>query len=104
MRSFIDFDYVNMAIDPAVLVLRDVLPDVRSIPPGSRRSSAVTPLYQGVVLERSLVVGDVHWTLLLNAAYLAVMGSSACGSRAAASAASSSRERPSQANLRGRVP
>jgi lipooligosaccharide transport system permease protein len=34
----------------------------------------VTPLYQGVVLERSLVLGDVHWTMLLNAAYLAAMG------------------------------
>jgi lipooligosaccharide transport system permease protein len=33
-----------------------------------------TPLYQGVVLERSLVVGDIHWTLLVNAIYLAVMG------------------------------
>ena len=33
-----------------------------------------TPLYQGVVLERSLVLGDLHWTLVLNAAYLAVMG------------------------------
>jgi lipooligosaccharide transport system permease protein len=26
------------------------------------------------VLERSLVLGDVHWTMLLNAAYLAAMG------------------------------
>ncbi len=34
----------------------------------------VTPLYQGVVLERALMLGDVDWTLLLNAAYLVVMG------------------------------
>ena len=26
------------------------------------------------MLERSLVVGDLHWTLLLHAAYLVVMG------------------------------
>ena len=26
------------------------------------------------MLERALVLGDVHWSLLLNAAYLAVMG------------------------------
>ena len=34
----------------------------------------VTPLYQGVVLERSLCLGDISWTLLLHAAYLLVMG------------------------------
>ena len=33
----------------------------------------VTPLYQGVVLERALVLGHVEWTLLLNALYLVVM-------------------------------
>ena len=26
------------------------------------------------MLERSFVLGDLHWTLLLNAAYLALMG------------------------------
>ncbi len=26
------------------------------------------------MLERSLVIGDIHWTLLVNAVYLAVMG------------------------------
>ena len=26
------------------------------------------------MLDRSLVVGDLHWTLVLNALYLAVMG------------------------------
>ena len=34
------------------------------------------------MLERSLVLGDIHWTLLLNAAYLALMG--AIGLRIAA--------------------
>ena len=33
----------------------------------------VTPLYQGVVLERALVLGHVEWSLLLNALYLVVM-------------------------------
>ena len=41
-----------------------------------------TPLYQGVVIERSLVLGDIHWTLLAHAAYLALMG--AIGLRIAA--------------------
>ena len=34
----------------------------------------VTPLYQGVVLVRSLAFGDLSWTLLLHAAYLVIMG------------------------------
>ena len=42
----------------------------------------LTPLYQGVVLERALVLGDMHWMLLVHAAYLAVMG--AVGLRVAA--------------------
>jgi lipooligosaccharide transport system permease protein len=35
---------------------------------------AATPLYQGVALERAFILGQLDWTLLLNAAYLAVMG------------------------------
>ena len=35
---------------------------------------AVTPLYQGVALERGLTIGQLEWTLLLNVAYLVVMG------------------------------
>ena len=34
------------------------------------------------MIERSLVVGDIHWTLILNALYLALMG--AVGLRVAA--------------------
>jgi lipooligosaccharide transport system permease protein len=33
-----------------------------------------SPLYQGVALERALVLGDVSPVLLLHAAYLAAMG------------------------------
>ena len=34
----------------------------------------LTPLYQGVAIERALVFGELEWTLLLNVAYLAAMG------------------------------
>jgi lipooligosaccharide transport system permease protein len=33
-----------------------------------------TPLYQGVALERGLTTGQLTWTMLLNAAYLVIMG------------------------------
>jgi lipooligosaccharide transport system permease protein len=73
MRSFLDFDYVNLAIVPLFLFSATFFPLSR-YPAGLEAIIRVTPLYQGVVLERSLVLGDVHWSLLLNAAYLLVMG------------------------------
>jgi lipooligosaccharide transport system permease protein len=73
MRSFIDFDYVNMVMIPLFLFSATFFP-ISQYPAGLQVVVRCTPLYQGVVLERSLVVGDLHWTLLLNALYLAVMG------------------------------
>jgi lipooligosaccharide transport system permease protein len=73
MRSFMDFDYVNMAIMPLFLFSATFFP-ISTYPAALEAIVRVTPLYQGVVLERALVLGDVHWSLLLNAAYLAIMG------------------------------
>jgi lipooligosaccharide transport system permease protein len=73
MRSFIDFDYVNMAIIPLFLFSATFFP-LSQYPAGLQAIIRLTPLYQGVVLTRSLVVGDLHWTLLVNAVYLAAMG------------------------------
>jgi lipooligosaccharide transport system permease protein len=73
MRSFLDFDYINLAIVPLFLFSATFFPLSR-YPAGLEAIIRVTPLYQGVVLERSLVLGDVHWSLFVNAAYLLVMG------------------------------
>ena len=73
MRSFLDFDYINLAIVPLFLFSATFFPLSR-YPTVLEAIVRVTPLYQGVVLERSLVLGDVHWSLFLNAAYLAAMG------------------------------
>jgi lipooligosaccharide transport system permease protein len=73
MRSFVDFDYVNMAMIPLFLFSGTFFPLTR-YPVGLQAIVRLTPLYQGVVLERSLVIGDLHWTLLVHVAYLAVMG------------------------------
>ncbi|HUI49239.1 MAG TPA: ABC transporter permease [Acidimicrobiia bacterium] len=73
MRSFVDFDYVNMAIIPLFLFSATFFPLSR-YPAGLQAVIRLTPLYQGVVLERSLTLGDVHWTLLVNIAYLVAMG------------------------------
>jgi lipooligosaccharide transport system permease protein len=73
MRSFLDFDYVNLALVPLFLFSATFFP-LSQYPAGLQAVIRVTPLYQGVALERSLVFGDLHWSLLFNAIYLVVMG------------------------------
>ena len=73
LRSYVDFDFVNMAMIPMFLFSATFFPLSR-YPAGLQAVVRCTPLYQGVVLERSLAVGDLHWTLLGHVAYLALMG------------------------------
>ena len=73
MRSFVDFDFVNLAIFPMFLFSATFFPLDR-YPAGVATVVRLTPLYQGVVLERSLILGHVTPGLLLNVLYLLVMG------------------------------
>jgi lipooligosaccharide transport system permease protein len=73
MRSFVDFDYVNAGIIVLFLFSATFFPLSR-YPTALQWLVQVTPLYQGVALERGLALGQVDWTLLLHAAYLAAMG------------------------------
>ena len=51
MRSFLDFDYVNLAIVPLFLFSATFFP-LSQYPAALEAIIRVTPLYQGVVLER----------------------------------------------------
>jgi lipooligosaccharide transport system permease protein len=73
MRSFVDFDYVNLSVITLFLFSATFFPLSR-YPTALQWVVAATPLYQGVSLERALILGQLEWTLLLNAAYLLVMG------------------------------
>jgi len=73
MRSFVDFDLVNLAIIPMFLFSGTFFP-VSRYPAALEAVVRVSPLYQGVTLERALILGDIHASLLLNAAYLVAMG------------------------------
>lgn len=73
MRSFVDFDYVILVVVPLFLFSATFFPLDR-YPQALGWAVKVTPLYQGVALERALVLGDVGWGLLLHAGYLVVMG------------------------------
>jgi lipooligosaccharide transport system permease protein len=72
MRSFVDFDLVQLVIVPLFLFSATFFPLARY--PGPLQVVVqVTPLYQGVDLCRSLVLGDLRWVLLLRVLYLAAI-------------------------------
>ena len=73
MRSFFDFDYVDLAIVPLFLFSGTFFP-LSEYPTGLAWVVRCSPLYQGVAIERALVLGEPSWTLLLHAGYLAAMG------------------------------
>jgi lipooligosaccharide transport system permease protein len=72
LRSFVDFDLVQLTIVPMFLFSATFFP-LSQYPEPVRWVVHATPLYQGVDLCRSLVLGDVRWVLLLRVAYLAAM-------------------------------
>jgi len=74
MRSFVDFDLVNLAIIPMFLFSGTFFP-LTQYPDWLQWVVRCTPLYQGVALERALVFGDIGPGLLVHVAYLAIMGS-----------------------------
>ena len=73
MRSFTDFAYVGLAITPLFLFSATFFP-IDRYPAALEVLVEVSPLYQGVAIERALVLGEPTWVLLLRAAYLAALG------------------------------
>ena len=72
MRSFLDFDFVNLAITPMFLFSATFFP-LDQYPPVVATVVRFTPLYQGVALCRALTTGEVHIGLLGHVAYLAAL-------------------------------
>jgi len=73
MRSWQDFDILNLAILPMFLFSATFFP-LSTYPDWLEAAIQVTPLYHGVELLRSLTTGTVGWYQLLNVAYLAALG------------------------------
>ena len=73
MRSWFDFDYVQLAIVPLFLFSATFFP-ISQYPDALGWLVRLTPLYQGVAIERGLVLGDPAPVLFLHAAYLVAMG------------------------------
>jgi lipooligosaccharide transport system permease protein len=73
VRSWYDFDLINLALIPMFLLSGTFFPLSR-YPGWFAGVVRCTPLYQGVALERSLVLGRPGLASLGHALYLAVMG------------------------------
>ncbi len=74
MRSWQDFDFVQLAIVPMFLFSATFFP-VSAFDGALRRVVEVSPLYRGVALVRELTTGTVSAASLWSVGYLLVMGS-----------------------------
>ncbi|MDQ1288215.1 MAG: lipooligosaccharide transport system permease protein [Actinomycetota bacterium] len=73
MKSWQDFDLVNLAILPMFLFSATFYP-LSAYPEALQWVVRLTPLYHGVSLLRSLTLGTVGWALVGHLLYLVVMG------------------------------
>lgn len=73
MRSWVDFDYVQLAILPMFLFSATFFP-LSTYPDSLQLVVQATPLYHGVALVRDVMIGQLHVGLLGHVAYLVAMG------------------------------
>ncbi|MGI8615067.1 MAG: ABC transporter permease [Nocardioidaceae bacterium] len=73
MKSWQDFEYIQLAIIPMFLFSATFYP-LSTYPTALQWVVSATPLYQGVVLCRDLTTGRLGPELLIAVGYLAVMG------------------------------
>lgn len=74
MRSWQDFDLVQLAILPLFLFSATFFP-LSTYPESVQWVVRITPLYNGVALLRQLTLGTVDWSALGHVVYLAGLGS-----------------------------
>jgi lipooligosaccharide transport system permease protein len=73
LRGWQDFEFVQLVLLPLFLFSTTFYP-LSTYPEPLQVVVQCTPLYHGIELVRGLVTGDVDWSLLGHAGYLAVMG------------------------------
>jgi lipooligosaccharide transport system permease protein len=72
MTSWKDFEFINLVIQPMFLFSATFFP-LSVYPEAIQWLVRLMPLYHGVELQRGLLLGDVHWGLLVSAGYLTVL-------------------------------
>lgn len=73
MRSWQDFDLVNLVLLPLLLFSATFYP-LEVYPPSVRWLVLLSPLYHGVEVVRGLMLGALTWTMLLHVAVLLLLG------------------------------
>ena len=73
MRTWADFDYVQLVILPMFLVSATFYP-LAVYPPALQWVVQLTPLYHGVAMVRDLMLGQVGPGMVVHVGYLALMG------------------------------
>ncbi|HEY3736551.1 MAG TPA: ABC transporter permease [Jatrophihabitans sp.] len=73
LRSWIDFEYIQIATMPMFLFSATFFP-VERYPDAVGWIVRITPLYQGVAAIRELTLGQLGWQVLIAAVYLGAMG------------------------------
>jgi len=73
MRSWLDFEFVQLSILPLFLFSATFYP-LSTYPRALQVLVQCTPLYQGVAMERALTTGTVSPDILVHVLYLAIMG------------------------------
>jgi lipooligosaccharide transport system permease protein len=73
LRSWVDFDYIQLATMPMFLFSATFFP-IERYPNWLEWIVRVTPLYQGVAAIRALTLGQVGWQVPISVVYLTVMG------------------------------
>jgi lipooligosaccharide transport system permease protein len=73
MRKWQDFDLVTVVTLPLFLFSATFFP-ITVYPPWLQTLVELTPLYRGVHMLRSLTTGTVDATILIDVAYLTIMG------------------------------
>lgn len=73
MRTWADFDYIQLAIMPMFLFSATFFP-LTTYTPALQWVVQATPLYHGVAMTRELMLGDVSVAMVAHVAYLVAMG------------------------------
>ena len=73
MRSWVDFDYITLALQPMFLFSATFFP-ISTYPDLAQWPVQATPLYHGVALERALMLGEVGPGILWHVLTLVVLG------------------------------
>ncbi len=73
MRTWADFDYIQLAIMPMFLFSATFFP-LTTYPQAVQWVVQATPLYHGVAMTRELMLGEVSVAMVGHVGYLAVMG------------------------------